>query len=218
MRVRANWSIVLMTAAVLGLVFAAGFNQQPLVAQSSDQKAEEAFKNIKSLKGQRADMLNPTMVFSKQRSASAARTATTRTPTSASSTQAAEGDRAADDRDGERDQQDDLPGPAEASAASRVTRGGAFQSVCPNVTNHPLPPGVWARTTSRVCRRRRPSRRRSPARRCMDKYIASLGGAKGAAGRQPRCRRHRDAAPARTRFPVAADRDFLEGARHGADW
>ena len=65
MRVRANWSIVLMTAAVLGLVFAAGVSQQPLAAQSSDQKVEEVFKNIKALNGQRADMLNPTMVFSK---------------------------------------------------------------------------------------------------------------------------------------------------------
>jgi Photosynthetic reaction centre cytochrome C subunit len=52
-----------MTAAVMGFILAAGLNQKPIVAQSSDQKAEQAFKNIQSFKGQRADMLNPTMVL-----------------------------------------------------------------------------------------------------------------------------------------------------------
>src|SRR5438128_9178192 len=52
-----------MTAAVLGLVLAIGFAQKPVAAQSSDQKVEQAFKNIKALNGQPADMLNPTMVF-----------------------------------------------------------------------------------------------------------------------------------------------------------
>src|SRR5438045_9244175 len=52
-----------MTVAVMGLVFAAGVSQPPVAAQSSDQKVEEVFKNIKALNGQRADMLNPTMVF-----------------------------------------------------------------------------------------------------------------------------------------------------------
>ena len=52
-----------MTAAVTGFVLVAGFSQKPVVAQTSDQKAEQAFKNIQAFKGQRADMLNPTMVL-----------------------------------------------------------------------------------------------------------------------------------------------------------
>ena len=52
-----------MTAAVMGFVLAAGVSQTPVVAQSSDQKAEAVFKNIQAFKGQRADMLNPTMVL-----------------------------------------------------------------------------------------------------------------------------------------------------------
>jgi hypothetical protein len=52
-----------MTTAVLGLVLAASVSQEPVAAQSSDQKVEEVFKNIKALKGHRADMLNPTMVL-----------------------------------------------------------------------------------------------------------------------------------------------------------
>jgi hypothetical protein len=52
-----------MAVAVLGFVLAAGVVQKPVAAQTSDQKAEEAFKNIKSFNGQRADMLNPTMVL-----------------------------------------------------------------------------------------------------------------------------------------------------------
>lgn len=63
MRIPAERSSVLLAIAVLGFVFAAGFSQQPVLAQSSDQKAEEFFKNIKALKGHRADMLNPTMVL-----------------------------------------------------------------------------------------------------------------------------------------------------------
>jgi hypothetical protein len=54
---------IVITAAVAGFILAAGFNQAPVVAQSSDQKAEQVFKNIQSFKGQRADMLNPTMVL-----------------------------------------------------------------------------------------------------------------------------------------------------------
>ena len=54
---------VAITAAVTGFILAAGFSQGPVVAQSSDQKAEQVFKNIQSFKGQRADMLNPTMVL-----------------------------------------------------------------------------------------------------------------------------------------------------------
>ena len=63
MRIGANRSTVLMTAAVLGFVLVAGVSQRPVAAQSSDQKVEDAFKNIHALNGQRADMLNPTMVM-----------------------------------------------------------------------------------------------------------------------------------------------------------
>ena len=63
MRIGANRSTVLMAAAVLGFVLVAGISQRPVAAQTSDQKVEEAFKNIKALNGQRADMLNPTMVM-----------------------------------------------------------------------------------------------------------------------------------------------------------
>jgi len=62
-RIGANRSTVLMAAAVLGFVLVAGISQRPVAAQTSDQKVEEAFKNIKALNGQRADMLNPTMVM-----------------------------------------------------------------------------------------------------------------------------------------------------------
>jgi outer membrane murein-binding lipoprotein Lpp len=62
-RPRAKRSTVLMAAAVLGLVLVAGVSQRPVAAQSSDQKVEDAFKNIKALNGQQADMLNPTMVM-----------------------------------------------------------------------------------------------------------------------------------------------------------
>jgi hypothetical protein len=54
---------VAVTAAVMGFILAAGVSQKPVVAQSSDQKAEQVFKNIQSFKGQQADMLNPTMVL-----------------------------------------------------------------------------------------------------------------------------------------------------------
>ncbi len=63
MRKGAERSTVLMTVAVLGFVLVAGVSQRPVAAQSSDQKVEQAFKNIKALNGQRADMLNPTMVM-----------------------------------------------------------------------------------------------------------------------------------------------------------
>jgi len=63
MRPGAKRSTVTLTAAFLGFVLAAGISYQPVAAQSSDQKVEDVFKNIKALRGQRADMLNPTMVF-----------------------------------------------------------------------------------------------------------------------------------------------------------
>ena len=54
---------IAVTAAVVGFILAAGSSQRPVSAQSSDQKAEDVFKNIQAFKGQRADMLNPTMVL-----------------------------------------------------------------------------------------------------------------------------------------------------------
>lgn len=63
MRVLARRSTPLVGTAVLGLVLAIGVAQRPVAAQSSEQKAEEVFKNIKALKGHRADMVNPTMVL-----------------------------------------------------------------------------------------------------------------------------------------------------------
>src|SRR4051812_21033125 len=52
-----------VSAAILGFFLAVGFSQRPVAAQTSDQKVEDVFKNIRSLNGQPADMLNPTMVF-----------------------------------------------------------------------------------------------------------------------------------------------------------
>src|SRR5215470_6115662 len=63
MRVRARRSTFSLTAVVLGCVLAAGVGYKPVAAQSSDQKVEDVFKNIKAFRGQRADMLNPTMVL-----------------------------------------------------------------------------------------------------------------------------------------------------------
>ena len=63
MRAPAKRSTLLVGTAVLGFVLAIGFAQRPVAAQGSDQKTEEVFKNIKALKGHRADMLNPTMVL-----------------------------------------------------------------------------------------------------------------------------------------------------------
>jgi len=63
MRVRARRSTFSLTAAVLGCLLAAGVGYKPVAAQSSDQKVEDVFKNIKAFRGQRADMLNPTMVL-----------------------------------------------------------------------------------------------------------------------------------------------------------
>ena len=54
---------IVTTVAVAGFILAAGVSQRPVQAQSSDQKAEQVFKNIQAFKGQRADMLNPTMVL-----------------------------------------------------------------------------------------------------------------------------------------------------------
>ena len=55
---------VCATAAFgLALALWIGVTAQSAAAQAPGQKIEEAFKNIQALKGQPADMLNPTMVF-----------------------------------------------------------------------------------------------------------------------------------------------------------
>ena len=56
-----------VTAVVLGISLTVGLSQKPVAAQGAtggtDPKIEDVFKNIKSLRGQPAELLNPTMVF-----------------------------------------------------------------------------------------------------------------------------------------------------------
>ena len=52
-----------MAVAVGVFSLAVVLSQRPVAAQTSDQKMEDVFKNIKSFKGLPADQLNPTMVF-----------------------------------------------------------------------------------------------------------------------------------------------------------
>lgn len=52
-----------ITAVALSTSLVVAIGQTPVAAQSSSQKTEDAFLNIKSLRGQPADLLNPTMVF-----------------------------------------------------------------------------------------------------------------------------------------------------------
>ena len=52
-----------IAVSALGFLLAVGFSQQPVAAQGPEQKIEDAFKNIKSLRGLPAEQLNPTMVF-----------------------------------------------------------------------------------------------------------------------------------------------------------
>jgi hypothetical protein len=60
-------SAATITAIIVGISLVAGISQKLVTAQavatSNGQKVEDVFLNIKSLKGQPADMLNPTMVF-----------------------------------------------------------------------------------------------------------------------------------------------------------
>lgn len=61
-------SVGAITALVLGISLTVGVSQKLVTAQapvalSNNQKVEDVFLNIKSLRGQPADMLNPTMVF-----------------------------------------------------------------------------------------------------------------------------------------------------------
>jgi hypothetical protein len=50
-------------AALITFLVAVGISQTPVSAQRADQKMEDVFLNIKSLRGQPADLLNPTMVY-----------------------------------------------------------------------------------------------------------------------------------------------------------
>jgi len=61
-------SALAITAMVLGTCLAVGIGQQALSAQGGgvqggEPKVEDVFKNIKALRGQPAEVLNPTMVF-----------------------------------------------------------------------------------------------------------------------------------------------------------
>ncbi len=163
MRVLAKRSTVVMTVAVLGLVLAAGVNQQPVAAQSSDQKVEEVFKNIKALNGQRADMLNPTMVFFEAA--------------------LGVGCPYCHDNDANKRELDSKPQKLIArqmiemvTSINKTTFRGSPKVTCftchegrnipiavPNVTNAPLPPALGDATSRRS--RSRSSRRR-PARGC----------------------------------------------------
>ena len=63
MNERSEKAVFAMAAFTLALVVAIGVSAPSAAAQAPGQKIEEAFKNIQSLKGQPADMLNPTMVY-----------------------------------------------------------------------------------------------------------------------------------------------------------
>jgi hypothetical protein len=52
-----------ITAMVLGTALMVAISQQPVAAQGNDQKMEDVYKNIKALRGQSAELLNPTMVM-----------------------------------------------------------------------------------------------------------------------------------------------------------
>lgn len=164
-----------MTAAVLGLVLAAGTTQAPVAAQSSDQKVEEAFKNIKVLNGQRADMLNPTMVLFEAA--------------------LGVGCPYCHDNDANKRELDSKPQKLIArqmvemvNAVNKTTFRGAPKVTCftchqgrnipigvPNVTNHPLPPALGEDYVASL-----PPASPVPTvtvAQVVDKYIAALGGA-----------------------------------------
>ena len=52
-----------IAAVALGTSLIVALSQQPVAAQSGNQKIEDVFLNIKTLRGQPADLLNPTMVY-----------------------------------------------------------------------------------------------------------------------------------------------------------
>ena len=52
-----------IAAVALSTSLIVALSQQPVAAQSGNQKIEDVFLNIKTLRGQPADLLNPTMVY-----------------------------------------------------------------------------------------------------------------------------------------------------------
>jgi len=168
-------STVLLTVAALGLVLAAGLGQAPVAAQSSDQKVEEVFKNIKVLNGQRADMLNPTMVLFEAA--------------------LGVGCPYCHDNDGNKRELDSKPQKLIArqmiemvSSVNKTTFRGAPKVTCftchqgrnipigvPNVTNNPLPPALGEDFIASL-----PPPPPVPSMtvaQVLDKYVAALGGA-----------------------------------------
>ncbi len=63
MRLIPKRSAFTIAAVVLSPALIVASTQAPVAAQTSSQKTEDVFLNIKSLKGQPADLLNPTMVL-----------------------------------------------------------------------------------------------------------------------------------------------------------
>lgn len=168
-------STVLVTAAALVLVLAAGFGQAPVAAQSSDQKVEEVFKNIKVLNGQRADMLNPTMVLFEAA--------------------LGVGCPYCHDNDGNKRELDSKPQKLIArqmiemvNSINKTTFRGSPKVTCftchegrnipigvPNVTNNPLPPALGEDYVASL-----PPPPPVPGvtvTQVLDKYVAALGGA-----------------------------------------
>ena len=167
-------STVVATAA-LALVFAAGVSHAPVAAQSSDQKVEEVFKNIKALNGQRADMLNPTMVLFEAA--------------------LGVGCPYCHDNDGNKRELDSKPQKLIArqmiemvNTVNKTTFRGQAKVTCftchqgrnipigvPNVTNNPLPPALGEDFIASL-----PPPPPVPTvtvAQVLDKYVAALGGA-----------------------------------------
>ena len=167
-------STVLIVVATFALVLA-GIRQTPVAAQSSDQKVEEVFKNIKVLTGQRADMLNPTMVLFEAA--------------------LGVGCPYCHDNDGNKRELDTKPQKLIArqmiemvNTVNKTTFRGQAKVTCftchqgrnipigvPNVTNNPLPPALGEDYVASL-----PSPPPVPTvtpAQVIDKYVAALGGA-----------------------------------------
>jgi hypothetical protein len=169
-----------MTAAFLAVVLA-GIHQTPVAAQSSDQKTEEAFKNIKALNGQRADMLNPTMVMFEAA--------------------LGVGCGYCHDNDGNKRELDTKPQKTIARGMiqmvdniNKTTFRGQARVTCftchqgrnipigvPNVTNSPLPPALGEDFVASLPPPPPVPANVTPAQ-VIDKYIASLGAVQQVAG------------------------------------
>jgi hypothetical protein len=160
--------------ATFALVLA-GIRQTPVAAQSSDQKVEEVFKNIKVLTGQRADMLNPTMVLFEAA--------------------LGVGCPYCHDNDGNKRELDTKPQKLIArqmiemvNTVNKTTFRGQAKVTCftchqgrnipigvPNVTNNPLPPALGEDYVASLPPPP-PVPTVTPAQ-VIDKYVAALGGA-----------------------------------------